>query len=136
MNVPPVFRRFTEADWLRHLIGKRRYRGTEREGGLLRYLGVGPIFHDEATNAPRCCTSCGADLPVLRNPPGFPDLVFVAGSTLWLVELKTDRGRTTPPQQAWIDALRSVTRVRVAVWRPRDLETIVYLLREGGVNTP
>lgn len=132
MSFLPALPRFTEADFLRQLIGKRRFRGSEREGGLLRMLGADPIYHDEATNALRACPSCHVALPIIRNPPGFPDLVFVAGETLWLVELKAQRGKLSEPQRAWKAGLERVLRVRYALWRPHDVEEIV---REVGASS-
>lgn len=121
--------KLSEMDFLRQLIGRRQFRGAERTGGLLRTLGVERLFHDEATNAVRQCERCKAELPVVRNAPGFPDLVFVAGRTLWLVELKSQRGKPTEPQRQWLAALRQVTRIRVAVWRPDDVDEIVREVR-------
>ena len=49
---------------------------------------------------------------------GFPDLVMVRGEELMFVELKTDTGRLTKPQAAW---MADLFRVAVCcVWRPAD----------------
>jgi hypothetical protein len=50
---------------------------------------------------------------------GFPDLVLVRAATgeiLW-VELKTEKGKVRPDQQAWIDDLTACGQ-RAFVWRP------------------
>lgn len=57
-----------------------------------------------------------------RSEPGFPDLVLVHPRTgqLRMVELKSLKGRVTPAQQKWIDALYAAG-VVVDVWRPGHL---------------
>lgn len=120
--------KLTEARWLQQLIGTYSYRGLARSGGLLRMFGW-RIWHDEAVNARRDCPSCGTPIRQPRNDPGFPDLVLVRGDTLWFVELKSDRGKTTDHQRDWLDALRAVRRVRVDLWRPDDLERIMELMQ-------
>lgn len=121
--------KLTESRWLQQLIGTYSYHGLRRTGGLLRMLGWERIFHDEATNAPRRCPSCKTEVRLPRNEPGFPDLVLVRGDTLWFVELKADRGKTTEYQRDWLDALRGVRRVRVDIWRPADIERITEAMR-------
>lgn len=67
-----------------------------------------------------------------RSEPGFPDLVIAQRNRpLWLVELKSLRGRVTPAQWSWIDTLRTATGVRSEVWRPDDWERIVAILSRG-----
>jgi len=58
-----------------------------------------------------------------RSAPGFPDLVLVntrAGRVLFR-ELKTNKGRVTPDQQAWLDGLTACG-MDAGVWRPDDLD--------------
>lgn len=55
-----------------------------------------------------------------RSEPGWPDLVLVRGSVLLIRELKTERGRTTEAQSAWVRALAEAN-VDVDIWRPSDL---------------
>src|SRR5689334_22991248 len=119
----------TEASWLQQLIGKFQYRGLARSGGLLRMLGWDLIFHDEATNAPRDCERCHAPVNVRRNVPGFPDIVAVRGEDLWFIELKASRGSLTEHQKMWLDALRNVKRVHVALRRPEDFDRIMQEMR-------
>jgi len=67
-----------------------------------------------------------------RSEEGFPDLVLVAGTTLYLLELKTTSGEVTAAQQRWIDQLQAVTRIEARVVRPADLAAIEDGLRGEG----
>lgn len=58
---------------------------------------------------------------------GWPDLFAIRGDRAIAVELKTETGRTTPDQDAWLAEL-AVTGVECYVWRPRDLETARRIL--------
>jgi hypothetical protein len=53
-----------------------------------------------------------------RDTAGFPDLVLVRDRVIYR-ELKTDTGRLTAGQEAWLAALRRAGE-DVDVWRPRD----------------
>ena len=64
-----------------------------------------------------------------RSPPGFPDCVFVRGERLVFAELKSEKGKVTPEQQQWLDALAGVPGVVVKVWRPKDLQDAIEFLR-------
>jgi len=65
----------------------------------------------------------------VRSAAGFPDLVLAKpGRPLILAELKTERGKLTPAQQAWLDLLQQVPGVEVYVWRPSQLEEIAKIL--------
>jgi hypothetical protein len=110
------------------LIGVMNRRTGVRDGGLLRMFNW-RIWHDEATNAPRRCPACHAEIHLPRNEPGFPDLVLVRGKVLWFVELKADRGRLSSEQRAWYEALQGVTQVHTDIWKPRDLPAIVETMR-------
>ncbi len=63
-----------------------------------------------------------------RSKAGFPDLVLV-GNTVVFVELKAQRGRLRPEQEAWLDALTRAG-VEAHVWRPEDWPAIHARLRE------
>ena len=86
-------------------------------------------WHDRATNFPRACPHCKKPLKMPRNDPGWPDLFLVRGDTLVVAELKSDRGSTTPDQRAWLAAFRGVRRIVVEVWKPKDTERVVEVLR-------
>lgn len=58
-----------------------------------------------------------------RSAPGFPDLVLIntrTGRILWR-ELKTNKGRVSLDQQAWLDGLAACG-LDAGVWRPNDLD--------------
>ena len=48
---------------------------------------------------------------------GFPDLVLVRGGRILYRELKTERGKETDAQLAWLNALCEAG-ADVAIWRP------------------
>jgi hypothetical protein len=76
----------------------------------------------------------------LRSPKGFPDLVLVRGDRLIFAELKSETGKTTPEQDAWLADLRAVRlgaqqyvsqgrELEVYLWRPSEIERIAEILR-------
>ena len=65
----------------------------------------------------------------IRSSPGFPDLVMRRPPRLVLAELKSERGKVTPAQQAWLDRLSQCDGVEVHTWRPSDWNTLVKVLR-------
>jgi len=60
---------------------------------------------------------------------GFPDLVLVRDRVLF-VELKTERGRLTLRQRAWLDALARAS-AEVRLWRPSNWPEIVDTLKRN-----
>jgi hypothetical protein len=48
-------------------------------------------------------------------------LVFLRPPEALFVELKSERGKVTPEQQSWLDALAACG-FEVYLWRPRDYE--------------
>jgi hypothetical protein len=63
------------------------------------------------------------------SPAGFPDETLVRGHQLIFAELKSEKGKLSPEQAAWITILGQVEVVRVRVWRPADCDTIATTLR-------
>jgi len=63
-----------------------------------------------------------------KSPAGFPDLVLVRRPRVIFAELKSDRGRCTPEQRAWLAELAECS-VEVKLWRPSDWEEIDRCLR-------
>jgi VRR-NUC domain-containing protein len=67
-----------------------------------------------------------------RSMPGFPDIVMVRPPSVLFVETKTDRGRMTPAQQVWMQALQQCPGIETYVWRPDDWDGIVSRLKYVG----
>ena len=65
--------------------------------------------------------------PVEGDAKGFPDLVLVRERVLF-VELKTDKGRLTRHQQAWLDRLAAAGQA-TRVWRPSDWDEVEATLK-------
>ena len=59
-----------------------------------------------------------------RSAAGFPDLTLVRGNRLVFAELKSEKGKLTEAQEAWISDLRMVLGVGAHVWRPSDWPAI------------
>jgi len=64
-----------------------------------------------------------------RSPEGFPDLVLVRGNRIIFAELKAAKGKVTPNQRVWLNALEKVQGVETYLWRPADWDEIVEALR-------
>ena len=55
-----------------------------------------------------------------RSEPGFPDLVMTKVKRLVIAEIKTEKGKTSPAQDKWLETLRTARGVKVKLWRPSD----------------
>jgi hypothetical protein len=67
-----------------------------------------------------------SDLAVQQGHTGFPDLVLAKEGRMTLfLELKSEKGKTTPDQDAWLLALSG----RCRTIRPADLDDVLALLR-------
>lgn len=66
-----------------------------------------------------------------RSEAGFPDLVLLRPPRLIFVEVKSERGRVTEAQRAWLDALRGCPSVEAYVWRPSDADRAYQILQRG-----
>lgn len=64
----------------------------------------------------------------LHSTKGFPDLAMVRGDRLIFAELKTEKGKLTIEQQAWLDILALTGKCEVYLWRPRDWDKIAEVL--------
>lgn len=60
---------------------------------------------------------------------GFPDLVALRAGRVVVIELKRQRGTTTPEQERWLAAWRATGWVEVYVWRPADRDEIERVLQ-------
>jgi len=68
-----------------------------------------------------------------RSPGGFPDLVIVGPAQVVYVELKSEKGRVTPAQKEWIDALCGALQ-DAYIWRPSDwpeAQRVLTMLAKG-----
>ena len=63
-----------------------------------------------------------------HSPSGFPDLVLVRSDRLIFAELKSDKGKVSPDQTAWQEALAG-TGNDVYLWRPSEWDSIVEVLK-------
>ena len=63
-----------------------------------------------------------------KSEPGFPDLTMTRNGRMVYAELKTQSGRTTPEQDAWLAALAECDGNEVFVWRPSDFQEITETL--------
>ena len=70
----------------------------------------------------------------MQGHDGWPDVVLCRRGRLIIAELKSAKGRLTPGQLAWIEALRECAGIHVALWRPEDWDAIVAILTGGSVD--
>ena len=61
--------------------------------------------------------------PCEGDAAGFPDLVLAKRGLVWFFELKTDSGKVSDEQRAWLDATGG------SVWRPSDWPLIERFLK-------
>ena len=66
-----------------------------------------------------------------RNRAGLPDLLMIRGPVLLFLELKTEKGKVRPEQEAFIGRLKQVKYVHADVVRPRHFEQIAQVLRSA-----
>ncbi|GAA4117513.1 hypothetical protein GCM10022215_18270 [Nocardioides fonticola] len=64
-----------------------------------------------------------------RSVAGFPDLAILGPRELVVAELKTNKGRTTPEQRAWLTGLEAAG-IRAFLWRPADWLEINEVLHD------
>ena len=93
----------SEADWQRRVMDTARLTGW-----------MCAHFRPAKTQRGRWVTPMAGD-------KGFPDLVLAKDGRLLLAELKTDKGRPTLEQQAWLAELGAHGRL----WRPAQWEAVL-----------
>lgn len=64
-----------------------------------------------------------------HSAKGYPDECLVRDGRLIYAELKSERGKVTPDQQAWLDDLQAVPGVEIYCWRPSQMDAIAEILR-------
>lgn len=99
----------TEADWQRQVIELAR------------------LFKWRVAHFRPAKTNHGWVTPVQGDGKGFPDLVLVRERVVW-AELKATKGRTTPEQEAWLEALARAG-CEWYCWRPSDFDQVATILR-------
>lgn len=57
----------------------------------------------------------------MEGDKGVPDLILAKGGRVLLAELKSDRGKPTVEQRAWLEALGDHGRL----WRPADWDQVL-----------
>ncbi|ALY09546.1 hypothetical protein SALGADO_19 [Arthrobacter phage Salgado] len=58
---------------------------------------------------------------------GYPDITAVRGNRTIYAELKTETGKTTEDQDAWLEDLANAGH-ETYVWRPRDIDDVIAIL--------
>jgi VRR-NUC domain len=91
-------------------------------------LDVARAFHWRSYHARPARTEHGWRTPVQGDGAGWPDVVLVRGGRGVALELKTEIGRVTPEQEAWIAAFALLPGWHAQVMRPRDREAIRAML--------
>jgi hypothetical protein len=73
--------------------------------------------------------SRGRWLTNVQGDAGFPDLILLhpVSGKLLAVELKAERGKTSPLQKRWLMAFDAGSHFN-SVWKPSDMEYILYTL--------
>lgn len=102
-------RGMTEAEWTAQVIALARLTGWR-------------VVHFRPARTAR-----GWRTPVQGDGKGWPDLVLLRGQRLIAAELKTDTGRATAEQLAWLDAFALVG-AETYLWRPCDWEAVQQVL--------
>ena len=69
-----------------------------------------------------------------RSDAGWPDLALVR-DRLVMAELKTDTGRLSAAQERWLALLKGAG-IETHVWRPRDIDQVLDVLKRRRTSTP
>lgn len=67
------------------------------------------------------------ETPIDGDAKGFPDLIFLRGPRLVVIECKAGDNEPTDHQYEWLHAFKA-TGVEVYVWWPRDLDNAMAIL--------
>lgn len=66
-------------------------------------------------------TQRGRWVTPMQGDKGAPDLILAKAGRVLLAELKSDKGKTTPEQEAWLAAAGGHGRV----WRPKHMDAVL-----------
>ena len=67
----------------------------------------------------------------IHSPKGFPDLFLVRDRKAFALELKSAKGKPSPQQLEWIEALKQVPGVDARIVYPSNLEAVYQALVTG-----
>lgn len=76
--------------------------------------------------------ACWHDNDSRRNHGGFPDLEMLRGPTMLRLEIKTEDGKVTGAQDAYIARLKKIKFVYADVIRPRHWKQVAEILEGAG----
>jgi hypothetical protein len=74
-------------------------------------------------------TEKGWRTPVAADGVGWPDLILIRGREMIALELKSEKGRLSPAQEEWRNALQHVETVNAFCWKPKHWELIEAALK-------
>lgn len=69
-----------------------------------------------------------------RSQPGFLDLVLVKPPRVLFVELKAEKGKTSPAQDVWLEALKLCPGVEAHLWRPSQWKEVADILQGKAIG--
>jgi hypothetical protein len=95
---------------------------------LSQVIELAHIYHWRVAHFRPAMTKWGWRTAVSADGAGFPDCVIVKNGRLLFVELKSEKGKVAPIQQAWLDALEATGKAEVYLWRPGDFDEIADIL--------
>jgi Holliday junction resolvase len=58
-----------------------------------------------------------------KSEVGFPDVIALRDERMFVIEFKTETGKVTPKQFAWLKSFEDIDGVETFVWRPRHLQS-------------
>jgi len=64
----------------------------------------------------------------VHSAAGFPDIIAVKDGHILAIELKSQRGKLTQAQEAWLDALGECPGVTASMFKPSEWPEIVRIL--------
>ena len=102
---------WTESEFLDELIAQALVRGWH-------------VYHPRPARSDRGWRTAGQGTPV-----GFPDLTLCRDGVVIFAELKSEKGRLSDDQRAWLEACGG------QVWRPSDWDQIMAQLAHSGESS-